>query len=49
MKEILCLLTESLDNLKYESEDQPEGKLFILGLRQLEELKTFLKEIVPDL
>lgn len=49
LQEIICLLTESLENLQYESEDQPEGRLFTLGLKQLEDFKIFFKEIVPDL
>jgi hypothetical protein len=47
-QEILWLMTESLEILKYESEDQPEGKLFTLAFKQLEDLRPFLQEMISN-
>jgi len=48
-QEIMWLLPESLNILKFESEDQPEGQLFSLGFKQLEEFKPFLEKVIPNL
>jgi len=41
-------MSESLEMLKYESEDQPEGHLFTLAVKQLEELRPFLQEMISS-